>query len=124
MSTKLHDIPNNALLGVGATPRSATATVTGAAIDFITGDGRCCALQLVGTVGGTAPTLAGKIQESADGSSGWADVASFTSVAASNDSQMLSFDRTKRYLRYVGTIGGTSPTIPLTAAIIEQKKQL
>ena len=37
---------------------------------------------------------------------------------------MVSFDRTKRYLRYIGTIGGTSPTIPLTAAIIEQKKQV
>lgn len=124
MSTKLHGLPNNALLGVGATPRSATATITGSAIDFITGDGRCCAMQLVGTVGGTSPTLAGKIQESADGSTGWADVATFGAVAASNDSQMLSFDRTKRYLRYVGTIGGTTPTIPLTAIVIEQKKQV
>jgi hypothetical protein len=124
MSTKLHDIPNNALLGIGASPRAATGTVTGSAIDCITGDGRCTAIQLVGSVGGTSPTLAGKIQESANGSSGWADVATFTTVNASDNSQMVSFDRTQRYLRYVGTITGTTPTIPFTAVILEQKKNV
>ena len=125
MSTKLHDIPNNALVGIGASPRAATATVTGSAIDCITGDGRCCAIQLVGTIGGSnTPTLAGKVQESADGQSGWADVATFTAVTASDNTQLTSFDRTKRYLRYVGTISGTSPTIPFTAVIIEQKKSV
>ncbi len=124
MSTKLHDIPNNAILGVGASPRSATSTVTGSAIDFITGDGRCCAIQLVGTIGGTSPVLAGKIQESADGSTSWSDITSFTTVNAADNSQAISFDRTKRYLRYLGTITGTSPTIPLSVTIVEQKKQV
>ena len=82
------------------------------------------AMQLVGTLGGTSPTLAGKIQESANGSSGWADVATFSTVSTSANAQMIAFDRTKRYLRYVGTIAGTSPTIPFTAMIIEQKKQV
>jgi len=125
MSTKLHDIPNNAVLAVGCSPRVATATVTGGTLDFITGDGRCTAVQLVGTVGGTAPTLAGKIQESSDQST-WTDVsgATFTTVSASDNSQVISFDRTKRYLRYIGTIGGTSPTVPMSAAIMQQKKQI
>src|SRR5437868_5293208 len=101
MSTHLHDIANTTVLGLGAKPQAAASTVTGSAIDFITGDGRCCAIQLVGTISGTSPTLAGKIQESADGSSNWADVITFTTVSASDSTQMQTFSRTKRYLRYV-----------------------
>lgn len=100
MSTKLHDIPNNAVLGHTLTPRTVTASVNGAAIDLITGDGRCFAVQMVGTVGGTSPSLAGKIQESDDTSS-WTDIsgAAFTAVTASDNLQSISFDRTKRYVR-------------------------
>ena len=71
--------------------------------------------------------LAGKTAEEIagpNGTSGWADVATFTAVTANDNSQMISFDRTQRYLRYVGTITGTSPTIPFTAVVIEQKKSV
>jgi hypothetical protein len=125
MSTKLHDFANQAVLG-GLTPRTATSTVTGSAVDLITGDGRCFAVQQVGTVSGTSPTLAGKIQESADGSTGWADIAgaTFTTVTATDNVQAITFDRTQRYVRYVGTIGGTSPSFPVGVLIGEQKKQV
>lgn len=125
MSTTLRDIPSNALIGNSASPRTATASVTGSNIDARHADGRCTAVQTVGTVSGTSPSLAGKIQESADGTT-WADIggATFAAVTASENAQAISFDRTQRYLRYVGTITGTSPSFGLAAVIIQQKKQV
>ena len=125
MSTKLQDFPNNAIVGAGVTPRTATTTVTGATGDFVSGDGRCTAIQQVGTLSGTSPSLAGKIQESSDQTT-WTDVsgATFTAVTTNDNVQAISFDRTKRYLRYVGTITGTSPSIPLAVVVTEQKKQV
>ncbi len=125
MSTSLHDIPNNAILGVGATPRTLTSTLTGTGGDFINGEGRFAALQLIGTVAGTSPSLTGKIQESSDNSS-FTDVtgATFTAVTASENVKAISFVRTKRYLRYVGTVTGTNPSFPIAVIITEQKKQV
>jgi len=48
----------------------------------------------------------------------------FTAVGASDLMQSLSFDRTLRYVRYVGTVTGTSPTIAAGVLIGEQKKQV
>ena len=58
--------------------------------------------------------------------SGFADIsgATFTQVTASTNLQCITFERTKRYLRYVGTIAGTSPSFALAALIGEQKKQI
>ena len=126
MSTKLHDVANQMILGAGLPPQTITTTTNGSAADMINGDGSCFAIQQVGTVSGTSPTLAGKIQESADGSTNWTDVASatFTQVTASNNYQCISFERTKRYLRYVGTVGGTTPSFTLAVVISQQKKQV
>ena len=96
MSTKLHDLARQAVLGVGLTPRTATGNVNGPPGDLLAGDGRCFAIQQVGTVGGTAPTLAGKIQESADGTT-WSDIpgATFTTVSTNDNVQAITFDRTQ-----------------------------
>src|SRR5262245_24871764 len=126
MSTKLHDLANQAALKNGASPQTATATVTGTGVDMIDADHRCFAVQQVGTVSGTAPTLDGKIQESDTIGSGYTDIsgATFSQVTASTNLQVISFERTKRYLRYVGTIAGTSPSFALAALLGEQKKQV
>jgi hypothetical protein len=125
MSTKLHDVANQAILGVGLAPQTLTASANGSSGDMIDGDGRCFAIQQVGAVSGTSPTLAGKIQESSDGST-WSDIsgATFTTVTASTNNQAITFERTKRYLRYVATIGGTSPSFDVAAIVSEQKKQV
>ena len=125
MSTKLHDFANQAVLGVGVVPQTATSTVTGPGGDLLAGDGRCFAVQQVGAVAGTAPTLDGKIQESSDNAA-WTDIvgATFTQVTTATNTQAITFDRTKRYVRYIGTIGGTSPSFALAVFISEQKKQL
>src|SRR5438128_1060573 len=125
MSTKIQDFANQVILGVGAAPQTATSTVTGTGGDLLAGDGRCFALQQVGTVSGTTPTLDGKIQESSDNST-WTDIAgaTFPQVTATGNYQAITFDRTKRYVRYLGTIAGTTPSFALAVVISEQKKQL
>ena len=125
MSTKIHDLASQAILGVGLAPQTVTASINGNGGDLQDGDSRCFAIQQVGTVSGTTPTLAGKIQESSDNAT-WSDIANatFTSVTASNNYQAITFDRSKRYVRYVGTIGGTSPSYALAVVISEQRKQV
>jgi hypothetical protein len=123
MSTALNDLKNQALLGASVYPASVNDTNNGSSIDMIDADGRCFAIQVIGAVGGTSPSLAGKIQESSDNST-WSDVtgATFTAVTASNNVQTIVFDRTKRYLRHFRTVSGTSPTFLLGVLIGEQKK--
>ncbi|MBO0699159.1 MAG: hypothetical protein J2P46_12255 [Zavarzinella sp.] len=125
MSTALNDVKNQALIGASVYPATVNDTNVGSGIDMIDADGRCFAIQAVGTVTGTAPSLAGKIQESADNTT-WTDVpnAAFTSVTASNNLQTLVFDRTKRFLRHSRTVGGTSPSFGLGVLIGEQKKTI
>ena len=125
MSTKLHDFARQAILNVGLTPRTATATVTGPTGDLIAGDGRCFAVQQVGNLTGTGASITGKIQESADGTT-WADIAgaAFAAVTGADTVLAVTFDRTQRYVRYVGTVAGTSPSIPVAVIISEQRKQL
>jgi hypothetical protein len=123
MSTKLHDVQHEALLGASPYPASVNDTNNGDTVDLIEADGRCFCVQLIGTVGGTSPSLTGKVQESDDGTT-WSDVsgAAFTAVTASNSLQVLSFTRTKRYVRHFRTVAGTSPTFVLGVVIGEQKK--
>src|SRR5262249_34111971 len=98
----------------------------GSAIDMISGDGPCFAIQQIGTVSGTTPTLAGKIQESADGSTRWADISSatFSTVSASTNTHAITLERTKRYLPPVATVAGSSPSFAVAAVVSQQKKQI
>jgi hypothetical protein len=125
MSTKIQDIANEIILGAGLAPQTITSSTNGSSGDMLAGDGPCFAIQQVGAVSGTSPTLAGKIQESADAST-WSDVsgATFTAVTAAGNYQCINFERTKRYLRYVGTVGGTSPSFAVAVVISQQKKQI
>jgi hypothetical protein len=124
MSTALHDIASAALVAAAVYPDTKSSTVTGSAIDMITADGPCFAIQQVGEF--SATSLAGVIQESADGSTGWAAItgAAFAAVTDADDVQVITFTRTARYLRYVGTITGGSPSIEMAVLIGEQRKTL
>ena len=98
-------------------PAEVDATDDGQSCDMLyTGTTVKCR-QIIGGVGGSGtPTLAGKIQESVDGTT-WTDVTGggFTAVTASNKDETITITRTKRYLRHVRTISGTSPTFVLCA---------
>ncbi len=125
MSTEISDFKNQAQLGASVYPVTINDTNFGSAVDMIDADGRCFAIQAIGAVAGTTPSLTCKIQESSDNST-WTDVtnAAFTVVTAANNLQTIVFDRTKRYLRHSRTIAGTSPTFALAVLIGEQKKSV
>lgn len=125
MSTHINDLASATILRVGLPPQSLTSTVSGTGCDLIVSDGPCFAVQIVGDISGTGATLAGKVQESADNST-WADIvgASFANVTASNNVQTISFRRSKRYLRYVGTLSGTTPEVDAAVLIGGQRKQI
>jgi len=112
-----------------AAPAANTATLTGAAFDLQSYEGVVKITQEIGVASGTNPTWDGKIQDSADGSTGWADVtgATFTQATASTNSQSIGVDTrlARRYIRYVGTLGGTStPTFNLAVEIVGMKRRL
>lgn len=104
-------------------PQAATTTVNGSSVDTL-GYNSAAVILEVGAVSGTSPTLDVKIQESDNGSTGWADVsgATFTQVTASNNSQILRVEglgtSRKRYLRSVATIAGTSPSFTLAVEVL------
>lgn len=125
MSTALNDVKNQALLGASVYPASVNDTTNGSSVDMINADGRCFAIQVIGAVTGTSPSLTGKIQESDDNST-WSDVsgATFAAVTASSNLQTIVFDRTKRYLRHHRTVSGTTPAFLLGVLIGEQKKTI
>lgn len=106
-----------------------TANVTSAAFDlsqYLAGTLK--ASQHVGAVTGTAPTLDGKFQDSADGVT-FADVAglTFAQVTASSSDQSLQLDprAVRRYVRYVGTIAGSaSPSFTMHVGVIGVKRNI
>lgn len=104
-----------------AASASQASTVTGSAIDLIDYEGPVAIVQSHGTGTGT---LDGKVQDSADGSTGWADVsgAAFTQSTTTADVQVLALapKKIKRYIRYIGTIV-TGPQ-NLAVALVGVKK--
>ena len=88
-----------------------TATFNGGSMDLQQYTGTLRVSQHVGAVAGTTPTLDGKIQDSADNVT-FADVPGsiFPTVTAANNDQVINVDTraVRRYIRYVGTIGGSN----------------
>lgn len=84
---------------------SAVLTVSAGDIDTASGD----------------ETYAFNVEESADGSTGWAAISGATvSVTADNDVKLIRLEglntgSRKRYLRAVLDVGGTTPSIPCSA---------
>lgn len=112
------------------TAQSATSTVTGTGVDLTqyaaTGNINFKVVMDVGTVTGTNPTLDVKIQESDSSGSGYTDItgAAFTQVIATGTGAVELHTRTvKKYIRALGTIGGTNtPTFPFVviALVLER----
>jgi len=122
MSSCIDDLRSSAEVLVSLFPTAVTATGSGNQVDFIDGDGPCFAIQTVGDAADNT-TLDGSLEESADGTT-WSAIAgaSFAEVAEANDVQVLTFQRTKRYVRWTGTVAGTSPSFTVAVLIGDQKK--
>lgn len=105
-----------------------TSTVTTSAVDVRSYKGGLLVQQLVGVVSGTSPTLDGKLQTSADGSTGWTDItgATFTQVTATDSFQAIGIDvrQSSGYIRFVGTIAGTSPSFTMGVVLLGQKERV
>jgi hypothetical protein len=66
---------------------------------------------------GTTPTLDVIIEDSADGSTGWATIATFTQVTTTNQAVRVEITGTvKRYIRAAWTIGGSTPSYTFAVA--------
>lgn len=96
----------SALLLLANGSKANTAAATGSAVDLNDYEGEIAVVQDV-AAGGTG-SIDGKLQDSADGSTGWADIAgaTFTQVTTGASLQKIAVksDECKRYIRYVGTI--------------------
>ena len=119
------DIKGQSTFTQAAVSEARTSTVSGTGFDVSAYNGNITFVQAIGTVSGTAPTLNGKIQDSADNSS-WTDVsgATFTEVTTSTNVQSLNVDTrsVRKYLRYVGTIAGTTPVFNSFVMAIGEKQ--
>lgn len=105
-----------------------TTTFSSPVLDLRPFDGDLLVLQNVGTVSGTTPSLAGVLEDSDDGSTGWATIAgaSFVAVTAANNSQKLvqAINAARRYVRYTGTITGTSPSFTFCVLALARGKSV
>lgn len=103
-----------------------TSTFTGAAYDVRDFVGRVRVVQF-SAAASAGDTLDGKIQDSPDGTTGWADLtgATFTQVTAAADGhEAIAFEASaaKPFIRYVGTVAGASPSWPFGATVIGTKQ--
>lgn len=128
--TPKQDLGANVSVGSGLNPADqAAGTVNGTAIDRqVHGNPLSCVL--IGAVGAasgspSAQTYDLKIQDSADGSTGWADVsgAALTQITADNtlgtkDVDLSAVKRYVRLVRVVGFTGGTSPAIECGESVV------
>lgn len=125
--TILSDIKNNQVAGCGLLPAVlGSGANLGAAVDMGMAAGPITAQLMTGAVGGTSPTLDVKMQESETSGGTYTDIsgATFTQVTAANQFQTIRFNRTKRYVRFHGTVGGSStPTVAACGLIQGQKLQ-
>ena len=129
---KMTDFANDLYLTMPNTkPSSAVVTnVTTVGVNMVTvPNNNCFAIQVVGSVGGTETTYVGKIQEASTSTGTWADItgavfSTITSTTGAPPVQSINFQRTQPWLRYIGTIAGTTAGVALDVLIGGQKGQL
>jgi|SRR5579884_227265 hypothetical protein len=115
---------------VSALNGAASAAVNGSAVQLV-GPGydyQSCQFVVASGAATGSPTgisVAGKIQDSADGSTGWADVAgaAITAITQSNGQANINVNLrgTRGYIRAVVTptfTGGASPAIPVAGILV------
>lgn len=102
-----------------------TATANGTAVDIKDFIGNLQVLLDAGAGTGTTPTLDIKLQDSPDNVT-FTDIAgkSFTQVtaAASRQQMVLNTDACARYVRAVATLGGATPSFPVSVQAVGVKQ--
>lgn len=104
---------------------SVSATANSTAVDMQQYQGQFAAVCDAANVSGTTPTMALKLQDSADNSS-FADITGggFTGITTVASVQKIALNKSeiRRYVRVVRTLGGTTPVYLLSCKILAQKK--
>jgi len=108
-------------------PADRSATANGSAVDILHYEGHATAIIQSAAGTGTTPTLDVKLQDSSDGSTGWADItgaafAQVTNAAASRQIVKFNASAAKRYIRAVATVGGTTPSFACAVSFIGKKQ--
>jgi hypothetical protein len=133
MSTWVNDFKNNYVVGQSIAPDgNRTATTTGTGVDFIGCDGQGVLVFHAGTL--TDGTYDVKVQESKNNNAAdesglaeaYADVAggALAQILATQDDTVfvLNFKRTKRWVRVVATLAGTTTGGKFSAILMCYKK--
>lgn len=105
------------------------ASGNGAAVDISGYSGEAQLILDASVTEAADNTLAVKVQDSADGTTGWADVtgaafATVTNAAASFQRINLNIDKCKKYLRVVDTAAGTSPKCTRAVHLLAKKDRV
>ena len=110
----------------GVATAAKTSTATSSAIDLLEFDGDILLVLDSAAGTGSSPTLDIKIQDSDASSGTYGDLsgATFTQVTGSASMQTLAInkDSSKRFIKIVQTIGGSSPTFTFSINLIGLKK--
>lgn len=123
------DIGSAAIVTPSFIPTAFTTTTNGSTCDLIDSNANMASAVLqVGAVSGTQGTFDIKIQESTATNTGFVDIpsAAFTQfttsgVAGTSGSQIISFQRQKRYVRAYVTMGGTYTSSLFGVTIFAQR---
>lgn len=111
---------------IGLPAQTTTTNGNGSAIDLRTyaapGFREIKAHLNCGTITGTEGTLVVSVEESTTTGSGWAAVASgttaFSQLSTTTGGETIYFKAAKRYVRFVKTVGGTSPSFVVGVALV------
>ena len=110
----------------GVATAAVTSTATSSAIDLLEYDGDVLLILDSAAGGGSSPTLDIKLTESDATGGTYTDLsgATFTQVvdAASMQTLTINKDSSKRFVKIVQTIGGSSPTFTFSINLIGLKK--
>ncbi len=124
MGSWWNDFKSNARSLLSIKPQVATATLNGGFVDMTNAELGLFALLQVGAVSGTNPTLDVTIEESDDNSTFTAVndfrtgvAAAFAQITTADQIVALTFKRSKKFIRLVATIAGSSPSFALAGSL-------
>ena len=97
------------------------SSVTGTTLDMIGRPTTVTGLQSIGAF--SADSLSGSWEESSNASD-WTAISgsAFTQVTGANSLELVTFERTQRYIRYTCTLVGTTPLVDLAVVALQQSR--
>lgn len=109
--------------GMTSPTAAVTAGVTGPAVDLVTCEDRCFAIQVLGTIQGVGVTVAGKLQEATTATGTYSDIsgATFTTISTTGGGgniQVIGFTRSLEYVRYVAAVAGGTLITGTTTTVL------